>query len=237
MRLTRLSAAAAIAGALAAPLAMAGTASATTGTGSAYGLAATGLVAIPATPAVAATADRSLLHLPANPLIDVKALHVTAKPAYARASVTDLSVAKAALTAHLVTATCDNGTARSHLAKASLAGHRLAADAAPNSALSIPVQGLGTANVTLNKQVRNADGSVTVTAIEATLPLGAGHTQTLSVSSATCAGAAENPPSQPPGNPKPPTPTPTATGSPVPTQPPGQAPKPTPVTGDLPVTG
>lgn len=219
MRLKRLSAVTAIAGALAAPLALAGTASATTGSGSAYGLAASGLVAIPATPAVAGTADKSLLHLPANPLIDVKVLHVTAKPAFARASVTDLRVAKAALTAHLVTATCDNGTARSHLAKASLAGHRLAADAAPNSALSIPVQGLGTASVVLNKQARNADGSLTVTAIQVTLPLGAGRTQTLSVSSATCSTTGEKPPAQPP------------------TQPPGQAPKPEPVPSDLPVTG
>ncbi|MEV5747848.1 choice-of-anchor P family protein [Actinoallomurus sp. NPDC052308] len=211
MRSIRLAACAVAAGALAAPLVMSGTASATGGTGSAYGLAATGLVAIPATPAVAATADRSLLHLPANPLIDVKVLHVTAKPAYARASVTDLSVAKAALRAHLVTATCTAGTATSHLVNATLAGRRLAADAAPNSALTIPVQGLGTASVTLNKQVRNADGTLTVTAIEAVLPLGPGHTQTLSVSSATCAGIRKEPP--------------------------GQAPKPEPVPSDLPVTG
>ncbi|MFL6052772.1 MAG: choice-of-anchor P family protein [Actinoallomurus sp.] len=231
----RLSISAAIAGALAMPLALAGSASATTGTGSAYGLAAEGLVAIPQTPAVTATADKSLFELPANPLIDVKVLHVTAKPAYARASVTDLRVAKAALTAHLVTAKCDNGTATSHLVKASLAGHRLAVDAAPNSAITIPVQGLGTASVTLNKQTRNADGSLTVTAIEATLPLGAGRTQTLSVSSATCNGSGTGTPTQPPGSPKP-TPTQTAPGSPV-TPPPGQAPKPTPVTGDLPVTG
>ncbi|MCO5974379.1 choice-of-anchor P family protein [Actinoallomurus soli] len=236
MRLTRLSASAAIAAALAAPLALAGTASATTGTGSAYGLAASGLVAIPATPAATATADKSLLHLPANPLIDVKVLHVTAKPAYARASVTDLHVAKAALTAHLVTATCHDGTGVSRLAGASLAGHRLAAVAAPNSAINIPVQGLGTASVTLNKQTRNADGSLTVTAIEAVLPLGPGRTQTLSVSSATCSGGSgQKPPTQPPGSPQP-TPTPTATGTPVPA-PPGEAPKPTPVTGDLPVTG
>ncbi|MCO5972921.1 choice-of-anchor P family protein [Actinoallomurus sp. WRP6H-15] len=174
------------------------------------------MVAIPATPAVADTADRSLLHLPANPLIDVKVLHVTAKPAFARASVTDLSVAKAALTAHLVTATCTAGTGASRLANASLAGHRLAAVAAPNSALRIPVQGLGTASVTLNKQTRNADGSLTVTAIQVTLPLGPGRTQTLSVSSATCSGVREEPPGQ---------------------EPPGQAPKPKPVPSDLPVTG
>jgi hypothetical protein len=217
MRSKRLAAYAVATGVLVASPALAGSASATTGTGSAsattetgsaYGLAASGLVAIPATPAVAATADKSLAELPANPLIDVKLLHTTARPAFARASVLDLRVAKAALTAHLITATCNNGTATSHLAGARLAGHALAANAAPNSALTVPVQGLGTAAVVLNKQTGNADGSLTVTAIEATLPVGPGRTQTLSVSSATCAGA-----------------------------PSGPAPKPTPVPSNLPVTG
>ncbi|MEV0403361.1 choice-of-anchor P family protein [Actinoallomurus sp. NPDC050550] len=230
MRLTRLAASAAIAGALATPLALTGTASAATGTGSAFGLAATGLVAIPQTPAVTATADKSLVSLPANPLIDVKVLHVTAKPAFARASVVDLEVAKAALTAHLVTATCKGGTGASNLADARIGDRRLAAYAAPNSALSIPVQGLGTVGVTLNKQVRNLDGSLTVTAIEVRLT----DAQTISVSSATCsAGTPGRPPTPPPGH---------ATGKPIPaptdpTTPPGQAPKPTPVPGNLPVTG
>jgi hypothetical protein len=217
MRSKRLAAYAVATGVLVASPALAGSASATTGTGSAsattetgsaYGLAASGLVAIPATPAVAATADKSLAELPANPLIDVKRLHVTARPAFARASVLDLRVAKAALTAHLVTATCVNGTGISHLAGVRLAGHALAANAAPNSALTVPVQGLGTAAVVLNKQTRNADGSLTVTAVEVTLPVGPGRTQSLSVSSATCAGA-----------------------------PTGPAPKPTPVPSNLPVTG
>ncbi|WP_433179361.1 choice-of-anchor P family protein [Actinoallomurus sp. CA-150999] len=230
MRLTRLAASAAIAGALATPLALSNTASAATGTGSAYGLAATGLVNIPQTPAVTATADKSLVSLPANPLIDVKVLHVTAKPASARASVVDLSIAKAALTAHLVTATCKGGTGTSTLADARIGNHRLAAYAAPNSALNIPVQGLGTVGVTLNKQVRNPDGSLTVTAIEVRLT----DAQTISISSATCgAGTSSRPPSPPPGQ---------ATGKPIPgptdpTRPPGQAPKPTPVPGNLPVTG
>ncbi|GAA4630355.1 hypothetical protein GCM10023196_055390 [Actinoallomurus vinaceus] len=233
MRLTRLAASAAIAGALATPLALTGTASAATGTGSAYGVAATGLVAIPQTPAVTATADKSLVSLPANPLIDVKVLHVTAKPAYARASVVDLEIAKAALTAHLVTATCKGGRGVSRLADARIGDHRLAVYAAPNSALSVPVQGLGTVGVTLNKQTRNPDGSLTVTAIEVRLT----DAQTISVSSATCdaggSGTPSQPPTPPPGQP---------TGKPIPaptspTTPPGQAPKPTPVPGDLPVTG
>jgi hypothetical protein len=232
VRSTRLAATTAvIAGALAAPLALSGTASATAGTGSAYGLAATGLVSIPQTPAVTATADKSLVSLPANPLIDVKLLHVTAKPAFARASVVDLRVAKAALTASLVTATCKGGRGVSHLADARLAGHRLAVDAAPNSALTVQVPGLGAAAVVLNKQTRAPGGGLTVTAIEVTLPLPPGRTQTISISSATCArsgGTTTTPPETP-------VPTPTAPGTP--TTPPGQAPKPTPVPSNLPVTG
>ncbi|MEV0406379.1 hypothetical protein [Actinoallomurus sp. NPDC050550] len=232
MRSTRLAATTAvIAGALAAPLALTGTASATAGTGSAYGLAATGLVNIPQTPAVTATADKSLVSLPANPLIDVKVLHVTAKPAFARASVVDLRVAKAALTASLVTATCKGGRGVSHLADARLAGHRLAVDAAPNSALNVPVQGLGTVGVTLNKQVRNPDGSLTVTAIEVRLT----DAQTISVSSATCASSGGTSTTPPGGPTETPVPTPTAPGTP--TSPPSQAPKPTPVPSNLPVTG
>ncbi|GAB3987117.1 hypothetical protein GCM10029978_104540 [Actinoallomurus acanthiterrae] len=236
MRSTRLAASAmVITGALAAPLAFVGTASATAGTGSAYGLAATGLVRIPQTPAVTATADKSLVSLPANPLIDVKVLHVTAKPAFARASVVDLRVAKAALTASLVTATCKGGRGVSHLAEARLAGHRLAADAAPNSALTVQVPGLGAAAVVLNKQTRAPGGGLTVTAIEVTLPLPPGSTQTISISSATCApsgGTTTTPPGGPTGTP---VPTPTAPGTP--TTPPSQAPKPTPVPSNLPVTG
>ena len=239
MRLTQATRYAAIAGALATPLAFAVPASAATGGGdSAFGLSASGLVNIPPTPAVSSAArphDKSLVTLPANPLVQLKVLHVTAKNGHARASVVDLKVAKARLSAHLITARCDSGRGSSHLVKASLAGRRLAVDAAPNSSVSVPVQGLGTASVVLNKQVRNPDGGLTVTAIEISLPLGPGRAQTIDISSATCGGGSVGAPGGPgsPGSPNP-SPTPSSPGS---STPPGQAPAPTPVPGNLPVTG
>ena len=218
MRLTHLSKYAAIAGALAAPLALAAPASATGGgTGSAYGLAASGLVPIPATPAVSSSTQpsrKSLFELPPNPLISLKVLHVAATPGHARASVVDLKIVKAALRASLVTAKCDNGMGSSHLAKVSLGGRKLAVEAAPNSSIAIPVTGLGTVSVTINKQVHNSDGTLTVTALELKLPLGPTNGETVSISSATCSGA---PSTEPPGG--------------------GEAPTPSPVPSDLPVTG
>jgi hypothetical protein len=238
VRLMHLTKYAAIAGALATPLAFVAPASATTGgSSSAFGLSASGLVNIPQTPAVSSATqpnNKSLAELPLNPLAELKILHVGATAGHARASVVDLKVAKAALSAHLITAKCAGGKGSSHLVKASLAGHRLAVNPAPNSALSAPVQGLGTVSVVLNKQVHNADGGLTVTAIELNLPIAPGKTQTISISSATCGGGSVGSPGDPgsPGGP-------TASPSPSPTSstPPGEAPKPTPVPGDLPVTG
>jgi hypothetical protein len=222
---------AAVAGVLAAPAAVALPASAASGSGSAFGVGAEGLISIPHTPAVTSARpprDTSLVALPANPLIDLRLLHVTAHPGRARASVLDLKIARAELTAHLVTAECRNGRGSSRLVAASLDGHRLAAVAAPNSALSVPVQGLGTVSVVLNKQVRDARG-LTVTALQVRFPLALGKSQTISVSSATCKGGV---PSPPPPSPRP-SPSPSNSTSP----PPGEAPAPTPVPSDLPVTG
>jgi hypothetical protein len=221
---------AAVAGALAVPAVFATPASATSGgSGSAFGLGADGLVSIPHTPAVSSATsphDKSLVALPANPLIDLKLLHVTAHPAHARASVLDLKIARAELSAHLVTAECKNGKGSSRLVDASIGGHRLAVAAAPNSSVSVPVQGLGTVSVVLNKQVRTSGGGLTVTAIQVHVPLALGKSETISVSSASCSRG----PKTPPGSP---TPTPTPT-SPTP---PGEAPTPTPVPSNLPVTG
>jgi hypothetical protein len=221
----------AIAGALTAPAIISATASASSaeGVSSAFGVSATGLVNLPAIPAVSSVAgpkDKSLVELPPNPLVKLKVLHTSAASGHSRASVVDLKVAKAALSAHLITAKCVDGQGSSHLVKAALAGHRLAVDAAPNSTVAVPVQGLGTVSVVLNKQVNNPDGSLTVTAIEVKLDLVGGKAQAIDISSATCSGASATPPNVP-GSP---TPTPSTT-------PPGEAPAPTPVPSDLPVTG
>ncbi|HEY0541425.1 MAG TPA: choice-of-anchor P family protein [Actinoallomurus sp.] len=233
MRLKHLTTFVAIAGAVAVPAAIAASASAsaspTGGAASAFGVSATGLVNIPQTPAVSSLtgpSHKSLIELPPNPLVSLKVLHTSATPGQSRASIVDLKVAKPALSAHLITSKCVGGTGSSHLVKASIAGHRLAVDAAPNSTVAIPVQGLGAVSVVLNKQVHNADGSLTVTAIEVNVGL-AGKGQTIAISSATCAaGGGEATPPTTPG------PTPSASATP-----PGEAPVPTPVPSDLPVTG
>ncbi|MGH3376759.1 MAG: choice-of-anchor P family protein [Actinoallomurus sp.] len=229
MRLTRVSTFIAIAGAIGVPAAIAATASASPAPGVswAYGVSAVGLVNVPQTPQVSSLKgprDKSLAELPPNPLVKLKVLHTSATPGRSRAGVVDLKVATAALSAHLVTARCDGGRGSSHLVKASLAGHRLAVDAAPNSTVAVPVAGLGTVSVVLNKQTRGADGSLTVTAIEVKLTLATGQAQAIDVSSATCSA----------GTPTVPTPTPSPTR---PGTTPPSAPVPTPVPTDLPVTG
>lgn len=234
MRLTHLTKYVAVAGALGVPLALAAPAGATGGGGgSAFGVSASGLVNLPPLPAVSSAAqphDKSLAELPPNPLVQLKILHVSATPGRARASVADLKIAKAALSAHLITARCAGGHGSSQLVRASLAGHRLAVGAAPNSTVAVQVHGVGTVSVTLNKQVRDANGRLTVTAIALSLPIAPGTIQTVDISSATCGVAGG-----PPGDPGEPTTSPSPT--PTPSAPPGEAPTPTPVPGDLPVTG
>lgn len=237
MRLQALTKCAAVAGALALPFAAAvpGAAATTGGAGSAVAISAVGPVAVPPTPAVTSDAQRpvrkSVAELPPNPIVQARVLNAAAWAGHARASVADLRLLKLGLSASLVTAKCENGNGASHLVKASLNGHVLKADAAPNTAVTVNLTGLGAATVTLNRQVRDQDGDLTVTAIEVSATL-AGQTQKIAVSSATCGkGGQPGQPGEPPSGPADP-------GTPsTPTTPPGAAPIPTPVTGDLPVTG
>jgi hypothetical protein len=191
-----------IVGVLAAPVAAAALivpASATSGpaTSSAFGIYASGLVNIPRTPAVSSAFGphtRSLVSLPGNPLVELSVLHTRAVPGHAEASVADLHVAKAALrpeavlSAKLISATCEDGAGSSRLVDVWLAGRRIQAGASPNSTIPVQVQGIGAVQVTINKQVRNADGSTTVTALELAVRA-LDKYQTIAISSATCAGA------------------------------------------------
>jgi hypothetical protein len=226
----------AVAGLLAAPLAMtAAPAYATnTGYGSAYAITAAGPVAVPPTTTVSSNGRRplskSLAELPANPVLKARALNSAAWAGHARASVADLALAKAHLVAQLVTAKCVHGRGASHLVNVRLAGHPLQATPRPNSGIDVKLGPLGTATGMLNKQVRNADGSLTVTAIELKLPLGPAGVQTISVASVTCGRPAYNPTAPDEHTPDAP-----PQGSGVPGTPP--APKPTPIGGDIPVTG
>lgn len=195
--------------------------------GSAYALSATGPVAVPKISAVlfnGKPAERSLVSVPHNELLSAKVLHTNAGKAMARASVADVMVKKLMLSANAVTAKCTHGVGSVELVAARLHGKKLAVTPSPNSAVSADLGPLGKATVTLNKQTRNADGTLTVTAIEARVPI-AGKMQTVTISSATCGKAAAHQPAPAPEQP----------GGPQ--KPPGQAPKPTPVHHDLPVTG
>jgi hypothetical protein len=247
MRLAHLTGSAVLAGIIAAPPAAAAVpASPATagGHGSAYGVSATGLVTLPATPAVASSGRRpareSVVKLSANPLVSASALSASAWAGHGRASVADLRIAKAMLTAEAVTARCVGGSGSSHLAKVVLNGRRLQASPAPNSAVTVSLDGLGKVTLVLNKQVRNPDGGLTVTAVELGLPPIAGKSQRVSIASVTCSpkGAAPMPTptpsaSMPSG---PPRSTPPST-VPSPNTPLPHAPKPTPVPKDLAVTG
>ncbi|MFI0354833.1 choice-of-anchor P family protein [Actinomadura sp. 9N407] len=239
MRLKHLTKAAAVAGAVAMPLALAvpsAGAATPAPAGSAFALSATGPVAIPATPSVTSAAvkpeRKSVAELPANPVVKASVLNAAAWAGHARASVADLAIPRAQLRASAVAARCDQGNGGSHLVKLTVNGRMIKAAAKPNSGVTVQLDGLGTVSLVLNKQSRTPDGRLTVTAIELSLPLGAGKTETIRIASATC-GRAPGKPSEPskPGNPKP---SPSAPTTAPPTQ---VAPAPTPVTGDLPVTG
>jgi hypothetical protein len=214
----------AVAGVLAAPVAAAAiavpTASATGGgtESSAYGISASGLISVPQTPVVSSEGRpnvKSLASIPGNPLVHLSVVRTKAVPGHAEASVVDLRIAKAAISPHavlsakLITATCDGGAGSSRLVDVRLAGHAIQAGASPNSTVTVPVEGLGGVQVTVNKQVDNPDGTMTVTALELAVQA-LGKTQAIDISSATCAGEPKAP---------------------------GEAPKPHPVPSDLPVTG
>jgi hypothetical protein len=197
----------AIAGVLAAPAAAAAIISPASATGgasasSAYGISAAGLVNIPRTPAVTSASQpssRSVASIPGNPLVKLSVLHTRAVPGHASASVADLRVAKAAispeavLSAKLITARCDEGVGASRLVGVRLAGRAIQAATSPNSTVTVPVAGLGGVQVTVNKQVRNPDGTLTVTGLELAVQA-AGKSQTVAVSSARCAGAPDEAP-------------------------------------------
>ncbi|TNY36768.1 choice-of-anchor P family protein [Thermomonospora catenispora] len=236
MKFKTLATGAALAGMAAAPaIALAAPAhAAPASAGSAHALAAGGLVNIPATPAVTSSAQRpvhkSVVELPANSLVRASALSAAAGAGRARASVADLTVAKLGLTAEAVSATCVDGRGAVNLVKAAVNGKGLRAAVAPNTGLRVGLDGVGTASVVLNKQVRRPDGRLTVTAIEVVLPPVAGKSQTLSIASVTCAPVERTPkPTKKPDS--------TPTVKPSPSVPAAQAPAPKPVVKDLPVTG
>lgn len=246
MRLSSTARTAAITGALVVPMIIAGAPAAVADkagakrSSSAYGLTADGLVSLPATPLVAADGKapqrKSVAELPQNSLVSASALDALARRGLGRASVSDLNVAQRLLQAEAVSATCEGRKGHATLTNAYLNGQRLAVNPKPNSALRVPVQGLGEASVVLNAQRRNPQGDLTVTAVELNLPSTDGKPQRLGIASATCGAAQRIKRNKPESRPdqghhaggK---------GQTGHTKPAAMAPAPTPVTRDLPVTG
>jgi hypothetical protein len=240
VRLTQVTRYAAVAGAVLTPLMMSAPAShAGTGGGygSAYALAATGAVPLGPVSAVEAgpgqePVRKSLVELPPNPILEASILNAAAAPGHARASVADLRLPQAGLSASLITAKCVKGHGDSALVKVVLHGKKLAVSARPNTTISVAPEKVGVApqvvKVVINKQGHNSDGTLTVTALEVSLALPAGKTETISIASATCGAKPDH--ATPPSGPNTPS-------NPPSEKEPGTAPEPTPVPGDLPVTG
>jgi hypothetical protein len=159
--------------------------------------------------------DNTLVSIPANSAVTASVLHVLADAAQgtARASAADLDIGGGKLIASLVTASCEPGGGRTTLLDAIIAGHAIPVAPAPNTTIALPPGAGHIVAITLNKQVKNGRGGITVTAIE--VQLGAGSEQkTVDISTANCTA-------------------PTAHTSPgVPA-----APAPRPEHGTLPVTG
>ncbi|WP_236808927.1 choice-of-anchor P family protein [Amycolatopsis albispora] len=200
---------------------------------SAYAIAASGLVKIPRTPSVTGTGQESLasVALPTSgpSLVSAKALNAEVKPGHAQSSVAglslDLGVLPAAATlpgvsAEVIKADCRDGKGSVSIANLKVGGKAVKLDQVPPNT-TVPLAPL--LELVVNKQAKNDDGTLTVTAVSAKL---LGQTQTLDIASATCAKPGDdNTPAPPtkPGGDKP--------------QPGGKAPKPTPVPAHLDVTG
>jgi hypothetical protein len=166
--------------------------------GSAYGLSAEGIVAIAPTPWVvsttSATVTKSLVTIPANPLVKGTVNNATASIAHAAASVVDVEAGRLGLRASVIKATCDNGSGGASLAQVTLGGQTLPLYPPANTTLKLPLGSLGGAEVVLNRQVRNRDGSLTVTAVHVNVVLAGAIKQSIDIAKVTCFRAKQAPP-------------------------------------------
>ncbi|MEO5876011.1 MAG: choice-of-anchor P family protein [Streptosporangiaceae bacterium] len=158
--------------------------------GSAYGLSAEGLIAVAPTPWVVSTTEdtvtKSLVTVPANPLLRGTVNNATASLARASASVVDVAVIALGLQASAIKASCDGGVGGASLADVRLGGQQIPLYPPVNFALNVPLGSLGGAEVTLNRQVRNRDGSLTVTAVHVNVVLAGATTQSIDIAKVTC---------------------------------------------------
>ncbi|MFC5754560.1 choice-of-anchor P family protein, partial [Actinomadura rugatobispora] len=160
--------------------------------GAAYGVAATGPVRLPATPAVVsrgAEVRKSLAHENRTKLFSATAMDTRAASRHARSTVKDLKVPGAALSADAVSARCRGGRGSARLANTVIDGKKMGVRPRANSVVPVKIPGVGTAQVTLNKQQRLRDGRLAVTAVEAKVPMGRRGTETIRTGAVTCGRA------------------------------------------------
>ncbi|GAA5073133.1 hypothetical protein HNP84_009262 [Thermocatellispora tengchongensis] len=157
--------------------------------GTAYGLSAEGPVRIQPIPAAVSrdgkTVHRSVLR-PKNPLVSASAMEVTTNGRNSQASAADVSTLQRQVAANAVSARCENGRGVSNLAGAVIGGRDIDANPAPNTTIPVTIERVGTASVTLNKQVRQADGRLAVTGLSIDMPMSNGKRQTIDVASVVC---------------------------------------------------
>ena len=201
---------------------------------SAFGLAATGVVPIPPTPMVESSGPlvtKNLASLPSNPAISASLLDVAAQADAAKASVAQVDLGgEMGIKATVLDAACKGNTGNADIGSLQIAGQPQQVAGAPaNTQIQVPPGAQGIVSIIVNKQVPNANGGVTVTALEISVDLSklpappaglpapppGAPAETIDVSQANCAAA----------------PTSTGTGTPPP------APAPKPGQGTLPVTG
>lgn len=160
-----------------------------TDTGSAFGMAARGPVAIDPVPSVISstgrTASERLARKSADDLATVSRLSVEATSGHAVATLAHVGLLRSALTAAGITSRCTNGTGTVRIVDGVLAGRSLVPTPRPNTTIPVTLNGFGTVSVTLNKQVQQPDGRLSVTAVSVAVPVDGG-VQTVDVGSTTC---------------------------------------------------
>jgi hypothetical protein len=158
---------------------------------SAYAIAADGLINIPKLPDVVGSGDDSVVSADLPPegeaVLSLGVLNASAGEGWSRASTADLELGLAGapvIKASLLEVNCDDLKASTKIVGLKVDGEERAPEnQVPANTEIVPEQLGQVAKVTLNKQVENEDGSLTVTAVSVDL---LDSTQTIDISSATC---------------------------------------------------
>ncbi|MFI0424860.1 choice-of-anchor P family protein [Spongiactinospora sp. 9N601] len=125
-------------------------------------------------------------------LITATGLLATADESRSEASAAHIRTLEKRITADAIKSTCAGGEGVTTLAGARIGDRPIEANPAPNTTIPVDLGKAGTASVTLNKQVRGADGRLNVTGMAVTVPVSEGKSQTVDVASVACGGTGED---------------------------------------------